>query len=131
MTPLWMIQGQLDTAYDACTQADKAVQELQKIVEEGSASSALEEEVIVIQLDLLFRQLEVSTAQRDGEEDRTAAFSLLGRARNIMTKNKTQAGASSAKLSRLMPRKFGILAFNLAIQELKGSSQACRLTRPR
>jgi len=124
MTPLWMIQGQLDTAYDACTQADKAVQELQKIVDQGSASSALEEEVIVIQLDLLFRQLEVSTAQRDGEEDRTAAFSLLGRARNIMTKNKTQAGASSAKLSRLMPRKFGILAFNLAIQELKRSSQA-------
>ena len=165
-----MLQGQLDTAYDACTQADKAVQELQRIVEQGGASAALEEEIIVIQLDLLFRQvtvslglslslsrphplsfflslspshslapalplsltralflsrargararpfyflcasqLEVSTAQRDGAEDRTAAFALLDRARGIMAKNKTQAGASNAKLSRLMPRKFGTL----------------------
>jgi hypothetical protein len=99
------------------------VQELRRIVQ-GDVSAALKEEAIVIQLDLLFRQLEVSVARCDSEEDRTATFLLLHEAREIMAKSKTQAADSSSKLSRLMPRRFGILTFNLAIQELKKSSQA-------
>jgi hypothetical protein len=99
------------------------VQELRRIVQ-GGVSAALEEEAIVIQLDLLFRQLEVSVARCESEEDRTATFLLLQQARDIMARSKTQAADSSSKLSRLMPRRFGILTFNLAIQELKKSSQA-------
>ena len=94
------------------------MQELRKIVQ-GGVSAALEEEYILIQLDLLFRQLEVSVARCDSEEDRTANFLLLHQARDIMAKSKTQAAESSSKLSRHMPRRFGILTFNLAIQEPK------------
>jgi hypothetical protein len=67
------------------------------------SSEDCKEEMIVVKLDLLFRQLEVTVARCDGADDNASSFSLLEEARKVI-RNTADSDTSDSR---------GVLSFHL------------------